>query len=119
MKLDPDCIREILFAVESQTGYQEYTSAYTVVESVKDFPKDVVMYHINQCELYGFFTEVRHYTNGDDDSTIIDLSPKGHEFIRNIRSDTVWKKLKKKAGNFSISVLFDVAKTLATSKIKF
>lgn len=122
MKLNPDCIREILFAVESQTGYRQYTSAYDIAEIVSDFSKDVVMYHINQCELYGFFTEVRHYTNGDDDSTIIDLSPKGHEFIRNIRSDNVWNSVKgiiKDLGTVSLSLLGKIVESYIMSNLPF
>ena len=122
MKLDPDCIRDILFVVEDKTGYQVYTSAYEVAESINKYPHDVVMYHIDQCEMYGFFTKVQHYQNGDDDSTIYDLSPKGHEFIRNIRSDNVWNKIKENAktfGGFSISILGELAKSIITSKLKF
>ncbi|MDD6059665.1 MAG: DUF2513 domain-containing protein [Ruminococcus sp.] len=122
MKLDFDCIREILLAVESQTGYQEYTSAYAVVEAIDKFTSDVVMYHINQCELYGFFTEVRHYQNGDDDSTIIDLSPKGHEFIRNIRSENTWNSIKKviaKMGTVSVSMLAKIAEKYIMSILPF
>ena len=112
MKLDFDCIREVLFAVEAQTGYQKPTNAYAIAEKVNKYDFEVVMYHLNQCELYGFFTDVRHYQNGDDDMTIIDLSPKGHEFIRNIRSDNVWNSLKGiigKAGTVSVSLLLKIA----------
>ena len=119
MKLNPDCIREILLAVESKTGYMNPVNTYDVVEAVH-FSFGETMYHINQCELYGFFTEVRHYANGDDNCTIMDLSPKGHEFIGNITDDNVWNKTKnvaKAAGSLSISFLIDVAKSVLSAKL--
>lgn len=119
MKLNPDCIREILLAVEAQTGYLKPTHAYDVAEAV-DFPVEEVLYHINQCELYGFFTKVIHYVNQDHNSTIIDLSPKGHEFIQNIRSQSVWEKTKniaKSAGSFAIGILTETAISVIKSKL--
>ncbi len=121
MKLNPDCIRDILFTVESQTGFMKPTSALEIIEVLK-YDKDEVLYHINQCELYGFFTNVRHYINGDEDDTLImDLTPKAHEFIQNIRSDNVWNKTKKVAGtvgSFSIGVLGQIASDVLTKLIK-
>lgn len=119
MKLNPDCIREILFAVEAQTGFLKPTYAYDVVELV-DFPEEEVLYHINQCELYGFFTKVTHYVNQDYNSKIMDLSPKGHEFIQNIRSQSVWgktKELAKSAGSFAIGILADTAISVVKARL--
>lgn len=93
MTLNPDCVRDILLAVESQTGFRKSTSVDRVAENL-EYSHDEILYHIQKCEESGFFTEVRHYENGDDDWTIFDLSIKGHKFIEEIRSDTKWSKIK-------------------------
>lgn len=119
MKLNPDCIRQILLAVENQTAFEKPTRAYDVAEEC-DFPLEEILYHINQCELYGFFTEVRHYVNGDYNCMIMDLSPKGHEFIADAHSDSVWKKVLQTISpvkGVSISVLTEVIKAVVRSKL--
>lgn len=121
MKLNPDCIRQILLAVEEQTGFQKPTHAVDVAEKC-EFPLEEVLYHINQCELYGFFTEVRHYTNGDYNCMIIDLSPKGHEFIANARSASVWSDSLKKIEplkTVSVTLLTEVVRAVIRAKLNF
>lgn len=119
MKLDPQCIREILLAVEDKTDYYTPVSAFEVAEAT-EFDRDVVLYHIRQCELYGYFTEVRRYVNGDDDCVIIDLSPKGHEFLRDIRSEKIWDQAMKKIlplGTVSLSILQQVASSIILKQL--
>lgn len=130
MKLNPDCIREILFAVESQTGYHKATCFSKVIQSCS-FPIETVLYHINQCEMSGFFTRVEHLhgvpinmpvlDNGCYDLRIYDLSPKGHEFLANIRSDNIWSKTKNaasKIGSFALPALQQIASNLIETAIK-
>lgn len=119
MKLNPDCIRQILLAVEEQTGFKKSTFAYDVAKEC-DFSLEEVLYHINQCELYGFFTGVRHYVNGDNNCRIIDLSPKGHEFIANAHSDSVWNsalKIIKPIKGVSVAVLTEVISSIVRTKL--
>lgn len=119
MKLNPDCIRQILLAVEKQTGFEKPTHAYDVAEEC-DFQLEEVLYHINQCELYGFFTSVHHYKNSDYNCMIMDLSPKGHEFIANAHSDSVWDKVLqmiKPIKGVSVTVLAEVIKAVVYSKL--
>lgn len=131
MKLNPDCIREILIAVESQTGYHKSTCFSNVIQSCS-FPMETVLYHIDQCEMSGFFTEIGHFgtgipinarvlDNGCYDLKIYDLSPKGHEFLANIRSDNIWSKTKNaasKIGSFALPALQQIASNLIETAIK-
>lgn len=121
MKLNPDCIRDVLLAVEENTGFHtvmeidEYN--YTQYQQLKKYKYEEVAYHIVQCNLNGYFTDFS--ATIDDSYMIVDLSPKAHEFIANIRSDTNWKKIKGKAlmvGSFSLSVLADIAKDFILSQ---
>ncbi|MCM1480823.1 MAG: DUF2513 domain-containing protein, partial [Muribaculaceae bacterium] len=67
MKLNPDCIRDILLTVESTSEYA-VTVQYNVSE---EFPKllqyseDEFLYHVNQCKLCGFFTSCQISPQGD------------------------------------------------------
>ena len=120
MRLNPDCIRQILFEVEANTGYKEPMLFCPEIMEKMNFPEDVILYHVKQCELYGFFTHVTHYTNGDDDVLIDDLTPKGHEFIQKIREDNVWNKTKSIAGSvgsFAISVISNIASNVIEKAI--
>nr|WP_242851552.1 DUF2513 domain-containing protein [Clostridium sp. DMHC 10] len=64
-------------------------------------------------------TEVSWFLGGN--CLIHDLSPYGHEFLANIRSDTNWSKTKEiasKVGSFSLDALSKIAVSVVTSLIK-
>lgn len=117
MKLNPDCIREILIAIEERSEYNKYVGFDEVIENV-NFPENEVLYHIQQCEMNGFIIGVMRYLGGG--GMIKDLSPKAHEFLANIRSESNWNKIKKKAsevGTFSLNALAQIAINYVSSKI--
>lgn len=122
MKLNPDCIRDILFAVEENTGFQKVMSIdeedYTQYQQLKKYKYEEVAYHVVQCNLSGYFVDFA--ARIDDSYMIVDLTPKGHEFLADIRSDTNWKKIKEtalKVGSFSLGVLADIAKKIISSQL--
>lgn len=109
MKLDFECIRSILLTFEEKTdGY----TIYTVGENnLKDFTNkysfEVYIYHINQCLKHGYLEGKEGIYFVD----IKDLSPLGHYFVAEIRSDTAWKKflnMAKDIGVASLPSLLDV-----------
>ena len=122
MRLNPDCIRDILFYVEENTGYSEMIPFYTNLErfNIKlknDYPADVILYHLELCEEYGY---LRIYSHTMGAINVKRLSVSGHEFLENIRQDTNWNKTKevaKSAGSTSIEILSDVASNLITALI--
>jgi hypothetical protein len=118
MRLNPDCIRDILLAAEEEIGFRK-EMRYPGPESLNKYSTDEVFYHINQCELSGLVVSVRRTL--DPTYYIKDLSPKGHEFLANIRSDTVWNKTKenaKKVGSFSLDTLTKIAVNVISALIK-
>lgn len=123
MKLDPDCIRNILFAVEENTGFSSLMgvdeSNFNRYEQLKNYEFEKVAYHIMQCGHCGYFTDMKQTLDGS--FMIVDLSPKGHEFLANIRNDNNWKKIKdtaQKIGSFSLGILADIAKDYISSKLR-
>lgn len=115
MKLNPDCVRDILLTVEETTTLE--TQCY-INQDYKNFKRlakydfSVLSYHVHQCALYDYFT----FSEFDEkwNCRIEDLSPKGHEFISHIRDNTIWAKIKKVAASIGIVSLQTLAQIATT-----
>ena len=114
MRLNPDCIRDILLYVEENTGYKR---PVPVLRSIRDFNivlqnpynPDEILYHIDLCKEYGYI----HIYSGNISKFYIErLSVSGHEFLENIRQEGNWnqtKSLAKQAGSISLNVISNIA----------
>ena len=76
------------------------------------YTHEEILYHIRQCKESGLITEV-HYYDGGKHTDISDLTPTGHEFLANIRNDSIWKKVISKGSGASLSILMELAKQTA------
>lgn len=124
MKLNPDCIRDILLTVENETNFNNYLeyekSTYSKFKLLAKYNHDEIIYHISQCDKSHLIDDVEYYEVGDF-IIIKDLSPEGHKFLADIRSDTVWKHVKnisKDIGVSSLSALTQIATGVVTTIIK-
>lgn len=121
MKLDPDCVRDVLIAVEDNTSFGvtfSYPKQLDQAPTLSKYSDDVIKYHIMQCAHADFISIADASLTGYFE--IIDLTPKGHEFLANIRSDNVWnhvKQLSVKVGSGSISALSQIAVSVITALI--
>ena len=110
MKLNPDCVRDILLYCE-EVGDRDiacFEQTYFMFNS-HTYNYDETYYHLKQCEMYGFFSEHYEFPETFD---IIDISPAAHEFLSNVRENSNWNRTKEIAeqiGTFSLSVLTDIA----------
>lgn len=125
MKLNPDCMRDILFYLE------EYLSINEDLEF-----KEISMYDLSQHLNYsiqeiantliildeaGYIISVRD--DSDDCISNLDvyrITYDGYQFIETIRPEHVWEKVKstgKHIGSFSINVITQVATTALTSMV--
>ena len=113
MKLDPDCVRDVLLATEENTGYREelqLSRNEPLPNQLQKYDFKTVAYHANQCIMSGLISEGHPFFGVE--VAIADLTPAGHEFLENIRADTNWNKVKQKAksvGSESLSVLAQIA----------
>jgi len=116
MKLNMDCIRDILITVEEHSDFYNQTEykAEEPFETLSAYSHEEIIYHIRQCDNYGLIYEV-HYYDGGAHADILDLTPSGHDFLANIRNSSVWKKVLSKAASASLPVLMEVAKETAMS----
>jgi len=133
MKLNPDCIRDILLTTEEECGFGKQffyapndwrSKKWEDFEFLKKYSYEEVCYHLHQCDDAGYFSPRGHqkgltfWINGG--FMVDDLSPKGHEFINNIREDTNWKKTKEKAkavGSSALDVLEKIAAGVIMAQI--
>lgn len=121
MKLNPDCVRDILLFIENGTDLKTpitFTES-SVSLSFPQYPAAETMYHLRQCELSGFFEKVSH--GYGDLFTVSYLSPAGHEFISYLRNDTFFSKVKhvgKELGIETLKGFLQIATTASTVLIK-
>lgn len=120
MKLNLDCIRDILLVLEEHASFGEYVNfeSATDYEQTKKYSNEEVGYHIKQCELSGLLYDVNWDMLGN--CSIRDLSPQGHEFLANIRADNNWNKVKKTAievGSNSLSAITQIATSVISGII--
>jgi hypothetical protein len=121
MKLNPDCIRDILLTVEETTTYSklfEFDEDDIKQERLKTYNGEEILYHLRQCKADDFFLDCKFTLDGI--CLINDLSPKAHRFLADIRSDTIWNKTKEKAksiGSYSLDVLVKIASGVVTTMV--
>lgn len=123
MKLNSDCIRDILLTVEEECDYShvmDYDRDVNVTTRLQKYTHDELIYHIKQCE-YANLTLNTTYYDGGKHIIIRDLSPNGHQFLADIREDNVWNGVKdvaKKVGSTSLSALIQISSNVITQIIK-
>ena len=121
MKLNPDCIRAILMYSEDHTTVSD-TCSFDFEKHPDElfaYTNDEILHHLRQCNESGFFIGFKEYISGD--VVIRDISPRAHEFLANIRKDTIWNGVKgvaTKIGSVSLNALIQIASNVVTELIK-
>lgn len=116
MKLNPDCVRDILLSVEDNSDFDHETTyklADMKLSRLSNYSHEEITYHILQCELSEFIYDVS-YMDGGIHIDIRDLTPAGHDFLANIRNDTFFQKVKDIGKDLGLSSLKDITQ-IATS----
>ena len=120
MKLDPDCVRDVLIEIEEKSKVGVMLVFPSDSELLPKYGRDKLEYHLRQCVWNGF---VKIYDDGiqtNGDYQVKDLAPPAHTFLANIRSDTIWKKTKEaanKVGSISLDVLATTAAQIVVGLI--
>ena len=115
MKLNPDCLRAILLTVEEKCNFHtpwEYEENSFDSEYLAELSHEEIIYHIRLASQSGLIQGV-HYYDGGETIIVSDLTPYGHEFLANIRSDSLWKKVISKGADASLPNLMELAKNIA------
>lgn len=120
MRLNPDCLRGILLTAEelcSDDVAWSYSKDHCDSAYLTSFSHSEIIYHIRQSEAACLLKKVSYYEDGKC-AIIYDLTPKGHEFLANIREDSLWQKVLKKASSASLPILIDAAKEIAIAHFR-
>ena len=116
MKLNMDCVRAVMLCAEEHTDYNHYCY---FISYQKTYDNDDLFYAVEYCVKSGFVETL--FSKDTYRIPISRITPDGHRFLENIRSDTNWEKVKsvaKKAGSFSADVIIEIAKNVAVEAAK-
>lgn len=121
MKLNPDCLRDILLYIEDVTDLDHPLSIdpYDIPDELSSYSKSEIMYHIKQAQLSDLILVSSEYVDGG--CLIRYLLPEGHQFISNIREESNWNKTKniaKSIGSNSLDAIKQIATGVVTSLIQ-
>lgn len=114
LKLDRDCVRDFLLALESLGSGQTLTSEnYRSIPLLASYERDVIIYTAERLDEAGFINvKFMPVVGGDKPFFATSITWYGHQFLDNIRDDGVWKETKKiasKVTSVSLGILADIA----------
>ena len=137
MRLNFDCVRDVLLCIEENTGLRKccffvdagFASAAKWVgnetspeeyqqQLSKRYDNDTLIYHVRYCLDAGL--AVRADYGSKYQIFVSDLSPEGHEFLAKIRDETQWGAVKKGLSavrNYSLSAISSVAEGVMSAAI--
>lgn len=112
MQLNHDLIREILTTTEQANQPYDPTCLATTTND-----HNTIIYHTKIATHAGLINATIHETlDGYQHAIIHDLTPQGHEYLANIKNNTLWKRLKKHiattTGDASIQTFIHLAQKL-------
>lgn len=126
MRLNPDCIRDILFFLEEKLTlapdltFQEID--YDVLCNNLSYSDAEIVNTLVVLDEAGFIITASDYSNeGLEELCICRITYDGYQFIETIRPETVWQKVKhagSSVGSMSIDVITKVATSVITDLLK-
>lgn len=117
MKLNHDCIRDVLKQVENDMHFTEMKQSLSL--NIDGYSHDEVTYTLMLLVDSGYVVgDIRKYNDGAVNVLYKHLTMKGHELLDNIRDDNVWKSTKEKLNKISsvsIGIINDVASQIISN----
>ena len=121
MKLNPDCIRDILLQME-QVSYGDNISPKQLHNELTNYTTDEIDYALIKMHEAGFINaKIKQFIDGEISIELYDISYNGHQFLENVRSSKVWNVTKKVAtdiGSSSVQAITQIATGVITEIIK-
>lgn len=116
MKLNKDCIRDLLIYLEDNLSYTHRISTGSL--SLKDYTRDELVYTVERLSEAGFIN-VSKICDRPCTPTyfIFSLTYNGHQFLDTIRDNSIWKNTKTVASQLA-SVSLPIIQEIAISFIK-
>ncbi|MGG4552565.1 DUF2513 domain-containing protein [Paenibacillus humicus] len=114
MKLDRDCVRDLLLFVESlDHGQIVQSDDLSNIPALASHSSEAINYTVEKLDEAGYLNvQFMRVLGGEDPFFIKSITWDGHQFLDNIRDDGIWKETKKvtsKVASVSVGILTDVA----------
>lgn len=135
MRLDMDCVRDILLCVEENTGYNDHCFFVDTDDKIAALLGDrnselqqyqlplldkhgneKLLYHVRYCKEAGLIAGPNRPSINSSGFEICDLTVSGHELLGNIRNQRNWAKSQKALsiiGGAGLSVIQTVSAGIA------
>ncbi len=119
MKLNQDCIRDLLLYLEENLKLNDYLSISNI--SLKNYSSEELLYTADKLYEAGYLKCSRKvYDNTDLMIFVSSITYSGHQFLDNIRDDKVFAKTKSILSGFksvSIDIISETASKVITNLI--
>jgi hypothetical protein len=130
MKLNNDCIRDVLLEIENQqtfnvskAGQITYSKidVRVLFKSLPDTPSEDIVYSVIQLKEAGYIiADISYAGTAIGGMYIHRITYEGHEFLEKIRDNRMWSNVKKglnSIGSFGLSTISELARGLITGMI--
>ena len=116
MRLNQDCIRDLMLYLEDNLGYKDEIVINHL--SLEPYSKDELLYTADRL-IEAKYLNSRFALNMQTSHIIVvnSISYDGHQFLDTIRDNNIWKETKAKASKIA-SISLPVLQELATSFVK-
>lgn len=121
MKLNPDCMRDIMLQIEA-LPFGKTLGFANLCKQLSQYTEDELTYtciKLKEAELItAIILEADYFTRI---YCLNDLTYDGHQFLADIRSQNIWNKTKdvaSKVGSMSASAIMQIASGIVSSVIK-
>lgn len=121
MRLNPDCMRDVLLIAEDQVPVNGSLSMGNLLSLLPNYSKDELTYtclKLNEGNLLKICK--MNSDNVTSVANISDITYEGHQFLENIRNQSTWETVKQKLsllGSSSVPVIMSVASQVILNKI--
>lgn len=120
MKLDYDCVRDVLVALEDLCAFDNETSSgfkelsiFDLEDYMKEYTNDEVYYTVLKLmEAQYIKTESVIGGIGAVELLIIDITYEGHQYLNSIRDPKIWKTIKESTSSLTFTVILKAAEKL-------
>lgn len=128
MKLNYDCVRDMLLALEKLLTINddlchEYVPVDKLFEVLNKYDQKEVLHSFLEIGRAGYINYDYQFWGGGQfyEGSVHDLTYCGHEFLESIRDNQIWENVKSvlsDINNISLQLIFGVAKGLAMNALQ-
>ena len=126
MKLNYDCVRDVLLTMEDITGLNDDLSfetigLYDIASHLSQYDDKEICYTILKLSEAEYIKTEWRDSNKDNFYFyfVFDITFKGHEYLNSIRNQNVWNAIKKGAIGLSMSLIPKLAESYVLNHVNF